>query len=119
MMRSGGMTSSHLQTMKLSVLVALAFSIGASAITANLSLANEGWMKGGCGVDGRCNFQKVTSKNWPYVVYTLSGTEGMFTKQADCRKLGTRYVNDDGSKTEWRYPMTGTVGETDILNVCR
>ena len=115
-----GMTlTQHLYQLKLFTAIAATAFIGASATTGNLALASDGWMKGGCGIDGRCNFQKVISKDWPYVIYTLSGTDGMFTKQADCRKLVTRYINDDGSKTEWRHPIAGTVGETDILNVCR
>ncbi len=106
--------------MKLFSSIAAAVVIGGSFIAVTPAEARNGWMKDGCTTDGRCNYSKVISSNWPYIRYKLNGSSGnMFTKEADCQQWRTRYVNPDGSKTSWDDVMPGSLGEGTIKNVCR
>jgi hypothetical protein len=82
--------------------------------------ARNGWVMDSCFPNGTCNYSKVISKSWPYVIYKLHGATGnMFTKEADCQHWRTRYFLPNGSKTVWKDVMPGSHGESTLENVCR
>ena len=102
--------------MKLSAFVAIAAVIGGSFLIPVPAEARNGWMKGGCEMDGGCYYQKVISKNWPYVTFKSNTPYGPFTEVADCQQWRKRYSDEPG---RWKDVMPGSIGEANMRNVCR
>ena len=107
--------------MKLSAFVAIDAVIGGSFLIPNPAEARNGWMRGGCSNDGRCNYQKVLSKNWPYMTYQNNTPDGMFTEVADCQqwRYTETHFNGKSITENWRDAMPGSIGEKSLKNVCR
>ncbi len=104
--------------MKLFPAIATAAVIGASFIAPNPAEARNGWMKGGCSY-GECDYVKVIdASKYPYVVYMLNANQ-MHKMEGDCHKYRRRFIRENGSKTKWFDAMPGSVGETNMKNVCR
>ena len=65
-----------------------------------------------------CNFVKVLSRNYPYVRYRVKSPNGIFKKQANCKKFKSRFIKSDGTKEPWDPTRKGSVAEEEIKIVC-
>ena len=107
--------------MKLFSAIAAAAVIGGSFLIPVPAEARNGWMRGGCNNAGKCNYQKVLSKNWPYVTYKNNTPSGMWTEVADCQqwRYTETHLNGRSVNEKLRDVMPESIGEASLKNVCR
>ena len=82
---------------------------------------SNGWCKAGCDDNGICNNLKVTSRNYPHVVYMNNHPTGYRDEEADCEQFRWRVWEKIGSAIEygrfWKV-MPGSAEEAKIKTVC-
>ena len=105
--------------MKLFSAIAAAAVIGASFLTPNPAEARNGWLKAACNNNSQCYYIKPIQRNYPFVTFKSNSPHGGFTEEADCLQYKTRYVNQNGTKDNWRDAMPGSIGEGVIETACR
>jgi hypothetical protein len=106
--------------MKLFSAIAAAAVIGGSFLIPNPAEARNGWVKVGCGSQsGQCVYVKVIGRNnYPIVKYLYNG-KNSHTMEAHCQKWATRFVNDNGTRDNWKDVMPQSLGEAEVETVCR
>jgi hypothetical protein len=57
-----------------------------SSASVALAQCRNGWCKATCSNDGQCNYVKVLSRNYPYVVFLDNDPEALFKAQGDCQQ---------------------------------
>ena len=102
------------------------YLVGLAVITSSFIAVNpaeaqsrNGWYKGGCDREGKCDYVKKIGSSWPFVKYKINGPHGMFTQEADCQQWRRRFINSDGSKSTWYDIMPGSIAEVGIKILCR
>ncbi len=69
---------------------------------------------------GRCNYVKIISKKYPYVIYLGNDSKGMFKLQSDCEKSRTIFLEINGTHIsgKWVKMKPGSRGESIIMAAC-
>ena len=105
--------------MKLSAFVAIAAVIGGSFLIPGPAEARNGWLKAACANNGTCYYIKPIQRNYPLVTFKSNTPHGSFNEEADCQQHRIRYVNQNGTKDNWKDAMPGSIGEGVIEMACR
>ena len=114
--------SLSLSVMRRFLAVAAFISASLFAVAPNaLAQCRNGWCQAHCDEDGICNYVKVISRDYPYIIYMDNDPEGMFKRQVNCKQFKSRTLAIDGDPYvgEWRDAMPNSIGEAILETVCK
>ena len=85
-----------------------------------IAQCRDGWCRASCTKRGSCNYVKVISRKYPYVIYLGNDSKGMFKLQSDCEKSRTIILEINGTNVSgrWVQMMPGSRGESIIKAAC-
>ena len=85
-----------------------------------IAQCRDGWCRAACTKRGRCNYVKVISRKYPYVIYLGNDSKGMFKLQSDCEKSRTIILEINGTNVSgrWVQMKPGSRGESIIRAAC-
>lgn len=92
----------------------------ASATPSAIAVCRDGWCKAACTKGGRCNYVKVISRKYPYVIYLGNDSKAIFKLQSDCNKFKTiiLQINGKSFSGKWKQMEPGSRGEAIIKAAC-
>ena len=92
----------------------------ANAAPSAVAQCSDGWCRAACTKRGRCNYVKVISRKYPYVIYLGNDSKGMFKLQSDCEKSRTIILEINGinASGRWVQMKPGSRGESIIKAAC-
>ena len=85
-----------------------------------IAQCRDGWCRAACTKRGRCNYVKVISRQYPYVIYLGNDYKGMFKLKSDCEKSSTIILEINGTQVSgrWVKMKPGSRGESIIKAAC-
>ena len=92
----------------------------ANAAPPAIAQCRDGWCRAACTKRGRCNYVKVISRKYPYVIYLGNDSKGMFKLQSDCEKSRTIILEINGinASGRWVQMKPGSRGESILKAAC-
>ena len=93
----------------------------ASAAPPAMAQCRDGWCRAACTKSGRCNYVKVITRKYPYVIYLGNDSKGMYKLQSDCKKSRTIILEINGTQvsSRWIQMKPGSRGESIIKAACK
>ena len=93
-----------------------------SSASVAFAQCKNGWCKVECFSDGTCDYVKVLSRNYPYVIYlTKTHDGGMFKTRGHCQQNKWKFLAVDNKPwiDEWRQVMPGSNSENILELACK
>ena len=91
-----------------------------SSASVALAQCRNGWCQAACDNDGRCDYVKVLSRNYPNVIFLTNTPNGLFKSRGNCKEYTRRYLEINGKPFDdmWKKMMPGSIGEAVLKTAC-